>query len=203
MNTNPDESTLALWLDDELTGEELAAVEAWASNQPEQLAAREEIRQWRKTVAAAIPAAEEPPYADFFNSRVMQGIREQTPVAVPQQPVTRKSFGWNTWFMPLAACAGMALAFFIGNRTAKAPEVDITANAPRAIPVEPVLYTPEKGVNAEWIAGNKAAASVIVLNGVAAIPDSMDFSATVMLPTADEEDRTAGNGYQPEFEADQ
>ena len=203
MNTNPDESTLALWLDDELTGEELAAVEAWASNQPEQLAAREEIRQWRKTMAAAIPAEEEPPYADFFNSRVMQGIREQTPVAVPQQPVTRKSFGWNTWFMPLAACAGMALAFFIGNRTAKAPEVDITANAPRAIPVEPVLYTPEKGVNAEWIAGNKAAASVIVLNGVAAIPDSMDFSATVMLPTADEEDRTAGNGYQPEFEADQ
>ena len=203
MNTNPDESTLALWLDDELTGEELAAVEAWASNQPEQLAAREEIRQWRKTVAAAIPAVEEPPYADFFNSRVMQGIREQTPVAVPQQPVTRKSFGWNTWFMPLAACAGMALAFFIGNRTAKAPEVDITANAPRVIPVEPGLYTPEKGVNAEWIAGNKAAASVIVLNGVAAIPDSMDFSATVMLPTADEEDRTAGNGYQPEFEADQ
>ncbi len=31
MNTNPDEATLALWLDDELTGENLAAVEAWAS----------------------------------------------------------------------------------------------------------------------------------------------------------------------------
>lgn len=203
MNTNPDESTLALWLDDELTGEELAAVEAWASSQPEQLAAREEIRHWRKTIATAIPAVEEPPYADFFNSRVMQGIREQTPVAVPQQPVTRKSFGWNSWFMPLAACAGMALAFVVGSRTAKSPDIDITANAPRAIPVEPVLYTPEKGVNAEWIASNKAAASVIVLNGVAAIPDSMDFSATVMLPKVDEEDRTADNGYQPEFEADQ
>lgn len=203
MNTNPDESTLALWLDDELTGEELAAVEAWASSQPEQLAAREEIRQWRKTIATAIPACEEPPYADFFNSRVMQGIREQTPVSSPEpQPVVRKSFGWNAWFMPLAACAGMTLAFFVGNRTAKTPEIDVTAGAPRAIPVEPVLYTPEKGVKAEWIASNEASASVIVLNGVAAIPDSMDFSATVMLPQEDEADRTADNDYQPEFEVD-
>ncbi|RYD21327.1 MAG: hypothetical protein EOP88_11785 [Verrucomicrobiaceae bacterium] len=205
MNTNPDESTLALWLDDELTGEELAAVEAWAASQPEQLAAREEIRQWRKTVATALPAVEEPPYPDFFNSRVMQAIREQTPVTAPSpaaQPAARKSFGWNSWFMPLAACAGMALAFFVGSKTAKTPEIDITANAPRAIPVEPVLYTPEKGVNAEWIANNEASASVIVLNGVAAIPDSMDFSETVMLPTVDESDRTAGNGYQPEFEVD-
>jgi len=61
MNTNPDEATLALWLDDELTGEQLAAVEAWAANQPEKIAAREGIRRWRATMAAAIPASEEPP----------------------------------------------------------------------------------------------------------------------------------------------
>ena len=47
MNTNPDEAALALWLDDELTGEQLAAVEAWAAGQPEQLSAREEIREIR------------------------------------------------------------------------------------------------------------------------------------------------------------
>lgn len=197
MNTNPDESTLALWLDDELTGEELAAVEAWASGQPEQLAAREEVRHWRETVARAIPGSEEPPYADFFNTRVMQGIREQASVA---EPVVRKSFRWNSWLMPMAACAGMVLAFWVGNRTAKTPEIDVTAGAPRAIPVEPVLYTPEKGVNAEWI--SKASATVIVLNGVAAIPDSTDFSHTVMVPQESEVDRTAGNGAQPEIQAD-
>ena len=43
MNMNPDEATLALWLDDELTGPEKAVVEAWASQHPDQLAAREEI----------------------------------------------------------------------------------------------------------------------------------------------------------------
>ena len=47
MNTNPDEAKLAMWLDDELQGEELAAMEAWAGSQPEQLAAREEVRRWR------------------------------------------------------------------------------------------------------------------------------------------------------------
>lgn len=201
MNTNPDESTLALWLDDELTGEELAAVEAWASSQPEQLAAREEIRRWRATIAQAVPACEEPPYPDFFNTRVMQAIREQAAVPEPQ-PVIRKSFRWNSWFMPLAACAGMVLAFWVGSRTAKAPEFDVTAGAPRAISVEPILYTPEKGVNAEWVASNKASATVIVLNGVAAIPDSTDFSATVMLPKEGEIDRTADNGAQPELEVD-
>ena len=34
MNTNPDEATLALWLDDELAGSELATIEAWAAGQP-------------------------------------------------------------------------------------------------------------------------------------------------------------------------
>ena len=36
MNTNPDETTLALWLEDELTGAELAAMDAWAADMPEQ-----------------------------------------------------------------------------------------------------------------------------------------------------------------------
>ena len=55
MNTNPDEATLALWLDDELTGAELAAVDAWSIQQPEQIAAREEVRRWRATISAGSP----------------------------------------------------------------------------------------------------------------------------------------------------
>ena len=45
MNTNPDETKLALWLDDELKGEELTAFEAWVADKPEHLAARDEIRR--------------------------------------------------------------------------------------------------------------------------------------------------------------
>ena len=194
MNTNPDESTLALWLDDELTGAELAAVEAWASSQPDQWVARDEIRRWRATVAAAIPASVEPPYPDFFNSRVLQAIREQNPQAA--RAVKNPSL-WKSWLMPMAACAGMVMAFWIGKKSQSAIDHEVV-NAPRAIPVGPVVYTPESGVKAEWISGSKASATVIVLNGVTAIPDATDFSATVYVPMDREIDSTADSEAQPE-----
>lgn len=189
MNTSPDETTLALWLDDELTGDELARVDAWAAGNPDQLAAREDIRRWRATATAAIPASEEPPYPDFFNSKVMQAIRETQPVLVPVASA-RPPF-WKSLLMPLAACAGMALTFWIGSKSAVPPEYDV-AGAPKAIPVaEPPVYTPENGVNAEWFASTRASATVIVLNGVAAIPDSTDFSETASLPAERDSDSTA------------
>ncbi len=187
MNTSPDEATLALWLDDELTGEELAGMESWASRHPAQLAAREGIRRWRATISAAIPASEEPPYPDFFNTRVLQAIRES---AAEAKTVTGKRPFWRSWLMPMAACAGMVLAFWVGVKSANSPAYDV-AGAPKAIPVEPVVYTPENGVDAEWFASYHASATVIVLNGVAAIPDSTDFSETVVNPMIREIDSTA------------
>lgn len=194
MNTNPDEETLALWLDDELTGESLAAVESWAIHQPDQLAARDEIRNWRSLLARTIPSLEEPPYPDFFNSRIQQAIRETS------LKVTRKPSYWNAWFMPLAACAGMALSFWIGTQS-NTPKMEYdVAGAPKAIPVEPIVYTPEKGVEAEWFASSNASATVIVLNGVAAIPDTTDFSETVYLPTDRDFDATAESSSNQEVE---
>lgn len=198
MNTNPDEVTLALWLDDELTGAEQAEIEAWATAHPEQLAAREEVRRWRASVSALIPAAEEPPYPDFFNTKVLQSIREQMPKAVV--PEKKASFFWKTLLMPMAACAGMVLTFWVGTKTSSTPEIDVTG-APRAIPVDPVVYTPETGVDAEWFASKNAAALVIVLSGVSAIPDATDFSDTVYVPTEREFDSTAGFEANPEEES--
>jgi hypothetical protein len=196
MNTNPDEATLALWLDDELSGAELASVESWAKEHPEQIAAREEIRQWRATISAAIPASEEPPYPDFFNSKVLQAIREQAPKPMASE---KKPFFWKSWLMPMAACAGMVLTFWVGTKSTSAPEYDV-AGAPRAIPVEPVLYTPETGVNAELFASNEASATVIVLNGVTAIPDATDFSETVYVPMDRDIDSTADIEVDPTWE---
>lgn len=193
MNTNPDETTLARWLDDELTGSELATVEAWAAGQPAQIAARSEIRQWRATVAAAMPATEEPPYPDFFNRRILQAIQaDVSPATLPK----KKPFPWASWFMPLAACSGMALAFVIGKKSQTPPSYDVT-NAPRAIPVEPMLYTPESGVNAEWFASSEASATVIVLSGVTAIPDATDFSSTASVAFPREIDSTAAIETEP------
>ncbi len=178
MNTTPDEPTLALWLDDELTGPELLRVDAWAASQPDQLAARDEIRQWRSMVASAVPASEEPPFPDFFNSRIQQAIREAPPRPAAAAHARPASI-WQSWLMPLAACAGMVLAFWVGTQSEKAPRSVVAMSPSTQGSFEPVVYTPETGVRAEWFASSDASASVIVLDGISAIPDSTDFSKTV------------------------
>ena len=176
MNTNPDETLMALWLDDELHGEELAAFEATMADPEAKRAAREEVRRWRSMMAAAVPAAVEPPYPEFFNARVERAIRE--PQAA--KPQVEHDLRWGPWWrhllMPLAACVGMAFTFWLGTRINPQPAEAMAAAPPRVVPAEPVVYTPETGVEAERFSSTPASATVIVLRGVDAIPDDTDFS---------------------------
>ncbi len=196
MNMKPDEATLALWLDDELSGENLAAVEAWAVTEPDQIAARDDIRHLRTMLIATIPASEEPPFPDFFNSRVLQAICEQP---VRSEVVRKPRNSWYSWLMPLVGCAGMAMAFWVGKNSQSPPEYNV-AGAPKAIPVEPDVYTPETGVEAKWYSSKDASATVIVLNGVAAIPDTTDFSATAAIAVERDIDSTAERETSPAIE---
>lgn len=174
MNTNPDEELLALWVDDALEGAAAAEIDAWASAQPEWLERREQARQVRPWLASGLPAVEEPPYAEFFNARIAREIAREPGGAVAP------SFGgggrfWR-WFLPATAVAGMMLCFWAGTRLAPAPVVA----APEPVPGTPApyLYTPEKGVKAAYFSSEPAEAMVIVLDGVAAIPDSFEIPDT-------------------------
>lgn len=199
MNTNLDETRLALWLEDELNGAELAAFEHLIAGQPDLLQVREEARRWRKMISAAIPADEEPPYPDFFNTRVAQAIHRLDDAPTPAVAIPR-SISWRSWFMPLAACSGMIFAFWLGSQKQTTPvEIDV-AGAPRAIPVDPIPYVPHRGVQAEWFMSADASATVILLSGVDAIPDATDFSETVYHKQAREMDSTAGLNH-PSFYA--
>lgn len=199
MNTNPDETRLALWLEDELHGEELAAFEQWVAGRPELLEERAKARSWREMMAAALPAAEEPPYPDFFNTRVARAIHEIQVMPAPAAAKAPRNFSLRSWFMPLSACAGMVLAFWLGGKKQGGPiEIDV-AGAPRAIPVDTVPYVPERGVEAEWFVSTDASATVIVLSGVEAIPDSTDFSETAYLKAVREMDSTAGLNSENHF----
>ncbi len=191
MNTTPDETTLALWLEDELTGADLAAVDAWAANQPDQLAAREENRRYKATLRAAIPASIEPPSPEFFNARIARMIETAADAApAAERASTVEVPFWlspRSWFMPAAAAAGMLLAFWLGSNTSSPQQpASQLAGAPD-------VYVPELGVNAQWVAADDKS-GVIVLTGVNAIPDATDFTQTVYLPLPREIDRTAGNG---------
>jgi len=175
MNMTPDETMLALWLDDELEGEQLSAMDAWARTQPAQLAAREEVRQWRATLQAAMPASVEPPFPDFFNSRIEKSIRElDAPARVPAAAAAARPW-WSSWLLPVSAVAGMVFTFWMGAQTA-----GLRSSGP------PSVYTPQSGVDAEWFASAPADATVIVLEGVDAIPDSLDFNGTAFVPPHDD-----------------
>jgi hypothetical protein len=195
MNTKPDEQTLALWLDDELTGDSFAEVESWAQGQASQLTDREKIRNYRATLAGVISADQEPPYPDFFNHKISQAIQEQSPKSHTQ--VTTQRPLWMRWLMPVAACAGMVLTFWVGTQNPLNGQ-KTTAAIINATPAEQMVYTPESGVKAELISSADAAAMVIVLDGVKAIPDSVDFFETAGAPANPATDSTAEISPNPE-----
>lgn len=179
----PDEELLALWVEDELEGESAATVNAWANAQPEWLAHREQARQVKSLLRAHLPASEEPPYAEFFNSRISREIaREASSAAAVAAPAAIVAKPWR-WFLPATAVAGMALCFWAGTRV-------VPGSGPIAGPQivdqisAPILYTPEKGVNAAYFASAPADAMVIVLDGVAAIPDSFEVPDTAAVEEA-------------------
>lgn len=185
MNTTPDDTTLALWLDDELDGADHAAVEAWAATQPDRLHARDEHRRYKAILSTALPASEEPPYPEFFNARIVGTIRRAgTP---PAKAAAAPAIGRSplAWFMPVAAAAGMVAAFWLGNATGGA-----------SLPDAPVVYVTESGIDAEWIVSSAGKPGVIVLSGLEAIPDATDFAQTAYMPLPREADRTAGQSLR-------
>lgn len=190
MNTNPTDEALALWVEDELHGAEAAAVDAWATGHPEWLSHRENARSVKALLKSALPAAEEPPYPDFFNTRVTRAISAPRPAAVAPKA---RPMEWFRWFMPAAAAAGMAFCFWAGMKVNPAPAGGAgMASAVTAVSVpEPFLYVPEKGVKAAYFSSEVADAGVIVLDGVPAIPDSFELPETAAI--REDAPATAGN----------
>ena len=209
MNTNPDDELLVRWLDDDLSGAALETAEARFSQDPALIALRADSRRWRGQVARALPRSEEPPHAEFFNARIARAIQVPTEIpTTPEIPAGRPAgsaaFGGRALWMPLAACAGMVFSFWIGLKqgnsaspAAKADSRVAATSSPRGLPLEPAVYTPVRGVDAEWFDSDSAGATVIVLTGVPAIPDNIDlFSAR--LPDGDRaSERTANRNHSP------
>jgi hypothetical protein len=173
MNTTPDEEWLALWVDDALEGPPAAEVEAWAAARPEWLERRELARQLAPVLRSGLAVADLP-YPEFFNARIAREIAREAGGAVSPMAVRPGSL-WR-WFLPATAVAGMVLCFWAGTRMVGAPPP--AGAGPRVAAPAPYLYTPEKGVEAAYFASEPADAMVIVLDGVAAIPDSFEIPET-------------------------
>lgn len=184
MNTKPDETLLALWVEDELAGSDLAGVEQWAAGQPDWLARREDSRAWRSLIHRALPAEEEPPHLEFFHARIARAAAQEGPARASQAPAAaRERRPWSSLGLPLAAAAGMALCFWAGTRFGGPPPA---APAPpvvsRPAPGGTNVYVPEQGVKAKVYESAESESVVIVLDGVQAIPDSLELPEQATSP---------------------
>lgn len=172
MNTNPDDHTLLLWLEDELTGNEQTLVDAWAADQPDWLEKRESSRRWRTQVSEVMAHSMEIPQGEFFQARLMREIATSPTAMVVSSTAT--TF-WRKWSLPLSVAAAIVLGFFGGVQWHEGPQRAKTL----------VTYTPEEGVKAEFFETSPAEGTVIVLNGVDALPDEFVDAASATLPTPD------------------
>jgi len=177
----PDDEMLARWVEDELEGGDREAVERWASGEPEWLERREHARAARRLLGGTLVADEEVPHAEFFNARIRREIevRVETPAAAPARRPHSPRPGIWAWLVPLsAAAAALVLGVWIGRSSPESGAGGALIAAPSA-ELAPVLYTPERGVKAEVMPAEDA--TVIVLAGVEALPDSWDLPDTAAL----------------------
>lgn len=172
MKIQPDETTLTRWIDGELEGEELRRVEAYAAEHPGLLAERDAIRAMNAGIRENVPASVEPPYADFFNQRILRHIEAEQAREAPAPAAGSRRGLWQ-WFAVPAAAAAMALCFYLGTRVSE-PATIVAAPAKPAAAV-PTVYTPDGGVEADMFRAEDAGATVIVLKGLEDIPDDLEM----------------------------
>jgi hypothetical protein len=159
MNMNPDNQTLMLWLEDELADAERMLVDAWASSHHEWIEKRSAAREWRMRCRGAMSSADSMPQGEFFQAQLMRTIATSVSVQTKEESV---SVGvMRKWWMPMSVAAAMVMAFLGGTHWRK-PQRSTTL----------VTYTPAEGVRAEFFESSPAEGTVIVLNGVPALPDS-------------------------------
>ena len=185
MNKAPDETTLTLWMDGLLDGEELQNMEVWAQAHPELLAERDAIRTMSQSLQTSIPSSIEPPYPDFFNQRILNAVTED---GANQVTTSAQSKGglWRWLTIPVAAGA-MALCFYLGtqNSALKTNTTQYTTTI-----IKPTVYTPDSGVEAEIFINAEQNATVIVIEGLQDIPDDLEIAG---IPSKDDPNNTLIN----------
>ncbi|BDS07515.1 hypothetical protein NT6N_25550 [Oceaniferula spumae] len=170
MNTPPDETTLTLWMDGELEGDDLIRMEAWAKDHPELLAERDAISALSRSIQDNIPASVEPPYPDFFNERILHAIEEDQPAPEPA-PAPSPSGFWK-WLVAPVAAGAMAICFYLGTQMQSGNPAQATTSPVLATST---VYTPDSSVEANIFVSGNEEATVIVLEGLDDIPDDLEM----------------------------
>jgi len=170
----PDDKTISSWLAGELEGEELRKVETWAETHVGDL--DEEFKceiGWcalNDELMANLSDSQEPPYPEFFNSKIQQAISEDMQHKAVGEPSSASL--WQKLRLIIAPAAIAALvAFYAGTQMQNERPADI----PEVASDQSSVYVPHNGIVAAVSESNDA--TEIILSGLAPISDELDIAA--------------------------
>ncbi|NNJ86060.1 MAG: hypothetical protein HKP20_02715 [Akkermansiaceae bacterium] len=126
------------------------------------------------TIKQCVPDSIEPPYADFFNERILHHIHDELPSPAIKRTLSNLSIWqqFGKWLAIPAAAGAMAICFYIGMQVGEKPETTTPTIAEAMVPT---VYTPDGDVHADMFKSESANAVVIVLEGLEDIPDDYDI----------------------------
>lgn len=182
MKKETTEELLMKWVDAKLSSDEETQL---ATLMEEDLGLKDELLAMKtlsESVRTKVPASVEPPYSDFFNSQLMRKVDLEIKSQHPAKKVERwwQSLRW-AW-APVGALA-LVLSFFAGHRVSQPSHGELSKkSAVVGDSLLPTVYFAGEALEAEVISDAEGGVSVIVVNGLSAIRDDIDF-ATVTTDT--------------------
>ena len=170
MDLERKQQQLTRWIDGELEGDELREFEQVVADDPELAKAKAEAESLRHLLRSDRPDRDIP-NADFFNSQIRRRIANESE-DTPSSPAPAPNSGILSWFRSpftlASAAAVIALGLFaLSQLPGGRPSTDHTSVAS--------TYTPDKTIDASDFYSAAADATVIVLDGLSALPDSTEL----------------------------
>ena len=188
MKKEPTEELFMKWIDGLLSPDEEKQLERLVEEDPLISDELESLKTQGDTLRNEVPASVDPPYGDFFNSQLMRKVDLEVKSQQTSQKVER---WWQSlrWAWAPAAALALVLSFFAGHRISSPGDADAlakTGGGQGTLAALPTVYFAGEVLDAEVIADSDGEVSVIVVNGLAAINDDIDFKAVstnISLPT--------------------
>ena len=188
MKKEQTEELFVKWVDGCLSDEEQRQLDELFADDPGLEAELKGAKEVSSMLQKEIPESVEPPYPDFFNSQLMRKVDLEI---AAQRPAEKAARWWESfrWAWAPAGALALVLAFFAGQRTVSQDTGGMANQVPaqKAETKEdlPNVYFAEKSLTAEVIADSSGEVSAIVVDGITAISDDIDFATadrTTSLP---------------------
>ena len=178
MNQERKEQLLTLWVDDQLSAADRIEWDAALHADPALKREAEAAREISNLMQSGIPGSQEPPFPEFFNSQIQKRIREDAdPRSISTSPAGNAFsldgiLSWMRSPLTLAASAVVLIAFIATNLMRSAsPTVSSDDHT-----IVQAVFAPNSAIAVTSSYDEAALAHVILLDGLAAIPENVDVT---------------------------